>query len=158
MTEFNQPLVLHSDSAPMKSVTLKAKMEELGITPSYNRPRVSNDNPFSESLFRTLKYRPNWPSHGFDSLEVAREWVDNLVNWYNDEHKHSRIKFFTPSERHQGLDGALLASRRKVLAAAKKQNLLQGRTISSFVLVQFIIGSLITSNIYILRLCRFYLC
>ena len=119
----NQPLVLHSDNgAPMKSVTLKAKMEELGITPSYNRPRVSNDNPFSESLFRTLKYRPNWPSHGFEGLDAARKWVDNFVNWYNNEHKHSRIKFVTPSERHKGMDGVILAGRRDVLAAAKTQN------------------------------------
>lgn len=115
-----KPLVLHSDNgAPMKSVTMKVKMEELGITPSYNRPRVSNDNPFSESTFRTLKYRPDWPSHGFNDLNEARNWVQKFVGWYNDEHKHSRIKFVTPSQRHQGLDGAILANRGKVLEAAK---------------------------------------
>lgn len=115
-----QPLVLHSDNgAPMKSITLKAKMEELGITPSYNRPRVSNDNPFSESTFRTLKYRPNWPSHGFKSLSEAREWVQKFVDWYNNEHKHSRIKFVTPSQRHMGIDGEILAARKKVIEAAK---------------------------------------
>nr|WP_274038408.1 IS3 family transposase [Thalassomonas viridans] len=113
-------LVLHSDNgAPMKSVTMKAKMEELGVTPSYNRPRVSNDNPFSESTFRTLKYRPDWPSHGFKNLDEARSWVQTFVGWYNEEHKHSRIKFVTPSQRHQGLDGTILADRRKVLEAAR---------------------------------------
>ena len=61
----HQPLVLHSDNgAPMKAQTMKAKMEELGVIPSYSRPRVSNDNAFSESLFKTLKYRPEWPSSG----------------------------------------------------------------------------------------------
>lgn len=117
----DEPLVLHSDNgAPMKSITLKAKMEELGITPSYNRPRVSNDNPYSESTFRTLKYRPDWPSHGFKSLQEAREWVETFVNWYNNEHKHSRIKFVTPSQRHMGIDGDILAAREKVLKAARE--------------------------------------
>ncbi|MBL4765484.1 MAG: transposase [Colwellia sp.] len=81
----------------------------LAITPSYNRTRVNNDNPFSESLFRTLKYRPNWPSHGFGNLDIAREWVDTFVNWYNNEHKHSRIRFVTPFER-QDINGTILAS------------------------------------------------
>lgn len=119
----NQPLVLHSDNgAPMKSVTLKAKMEEMGVTPSYNRPRVSNDNPYSESTFRTLKYRPNWPSHGFNSLEETRTWTQNFVNWYNNEHKHSRIRFVTPAERHAGIDGEILRQRKEVLEAAKSRN------------------------------------
>ena len=73
----------------MKAQTMKAKLEELGVLPSYSRPRVSNDNAFSESLFRTLKYRPGWPSSGFNSLEEARRWVDRFVNWYNHEHKHA---------------------------------------------------------------------
>ena len=117
------PLVLHSDNgAPMKAVTMKVKMEELGVTPSYNRPRVSNDNPYSESTFRTLKYRPNWPSHGFNSLSEVRDWVQGFVQWYNTEHKHSRIKFVTPSERHDGLDAKILEKRRKVLLTAKAKN------------------------------------
>ena len=118
-----EPLVLHSDNgAPMKAVTMKVKMEDLGITSSYNRPRVSNDNPFSESTFRTLKYRPNWPSDGFKSLEVVRDWVQDFVGWYNNSHKHSRIKFVTPSERHYGLDKEILEKRRLILldARAKK--------------------------------------
>lgn len=117
------PLVLHSDNgAPMKAVTMKVKMEELGVTPSYNRPRVSNDNPFSESTFRTLKYRPDWPSHGFNSLVEVRDWVQGFVDWYNNEHKHSRIKFVTPSERHDGLDAKILEKRKKVLLDARAIN------------------------------------
>ncbi len=113
---FNEPLVLHSDNgAPMKSLTFKAKMEELGIISSYSRPRVSDDNPYVESLFRTLKYVPNWPSKGFDGLERCRAWVEAFVTWYNTEHKHSRINYVTPSERHNGKDKELLAYRAKVL-------------------------------------------
>jgi putative transposase len=116
-------LVLHSDNgAPMKAVTMKVKMEELGVTPSYNRPRVSNDNPYSESTFRTLKYRPNWPSHGFSNLSEVRDWVQGFVDWYNYEHKHSRIKFVTPSERHDGLDGDILEKRKAILLEAKTKN------------------------------------
>ncbi|WP_226598064.1 IS3 family transposase [Marinobacter nauticus] len=118
----HRPLVLHSDNgAPMKAQTMKAKLEELGVLPSYSRPRVSNDNAFSESLFRTLKYRPGWPSSGFNSLEEARRWVDRFVNWYNHEHKHSKLRFVTPHERHRGEDAAILAQRQRVLEQAKKR-------------------------------------
>ena len=113
---FNQSLVLHSDNgAPMKSLMFKAKMEELGIISSYSRPRVSDDNPYVESLFRTLKYVPNWPSKGFGSLAACRAWVASFVVWYNTEHKHSRLNFVTPSERHSGKDGEILRHRAKVL-------------------------------------------
>lgn len=119
---FNQPLVLHSDNgAPMKSLTLKAKMEELGITPSYSRPRVSDDNPYVESLFRTLKYVPSWPSSGFNGLEASRVWVETFVNWYNTEHKHSRLNYVTPSERHAGKDAEILRHREKVLMEHRRQ-------------------------------------
>lgn len=118
-----EPLVLHADNgAPMKSFTLKATLEELGITHSYSRPRVSNDNPFSEALFKTLKYVPNWPSEGFNDLESARDWVQTFVTWYNHEHKHSQIKFVSPAERHEGLDAAILAQRQCVLEKAKAAN------------------------------------
>lgn len=103
----------------MKSVTLLGKMHELGISPSRGRPRVSNDNPYSEALFRTLKYCPQWPAEGFASLEAARGWVQDFMGWYNDEHRHSRIRFVTPSERHRGEDKALLAKRDEVYQAAK---------------------------------------
>lgn len=119
---FNQPLVLHSDNgAPMKSLTFKAKMEELHITSSYSRPRVSDDNPYVESLFRTLKYVPSWPSKGFAELEISRLWVEQFVVWYNTKHKHSRLNYVTPSERHNGQDKAVLAYRAKILSEHKKQ-------------------------------------
>ncbi|MBM7071815.1 IS3 family transposase [Shewanella sp. 202IG2-18] len=117
---FNTPLVLHSDNgAPMKSYTMKAKLEELGVTASLSRPSVSNDNPYSESLFRTLKYRPDWPKKGFSSLEETQDWVENFVTWYNNEHKHSRLNFVTPQERHKKQDNVLLMNRKKVLEEAR---------------------------------------
>lgn len=119
---FNQPLVLHSDNgAPMKSLTFKAKMEELHITSSYSRPRVSNDNPYVESLFRTLKYVPNWPSKGFEDLAASRAWVEDFVVWYNTKHKHSRLNYVTPCERHTGKDKAILQHRANILMKHKKQ-------------------------------------
>jgi putative transposase len=122
---FNKPIsvVLHSDNgAPMKSQTLKAKMEEMGVISSYSRPRVSNDNPFSEALFRTLKYCPMWPSNGFQSLEDARLWVMQFVNWYNNIHRHSQIGFVTPAQKHRGEDVDLMANRKSVYEAAKQNN------------------------------------
>ena len=120
---FNQPLVLHSDNgAPMKCLTMKAKLEELGVTASLSRPSVSNDNPYSESLFRTLKYRPQWPSKGFKSLTETREWVDKFVIWYNDEHKHSKLNFVSPGKRHAMQDKDILSNRKTVLEAAQERN------------------------------------
>jgi transposase InsO family protein len=113
-------VVLHSDNgAPMKSQTMRVKAYELGVTTSYSRPRVSNDNPFAESLFRTCKYRPDWPSTGFKSLEDARAWVLKFKRWYNYEHKHSKLRFVTPHQRHTGQDEEILAQRKAKLEAAK---------------------------------------
>jgi putative transposase len=118
-----QPLVLHSDNgAPMKSVTLLNKMYDLGVTPSRGRPRVSNDNPYSESLFRTLKYCPQWPKNGFANLDAARAWVRDFIRWYNHEHRHSRIRFVTPAERHQGKDSDVLAKRHALYQQARERN------------------------------------
>lgn len=120
---FNQPLVLHSDNgAPMKSLTFKAKMDELGITSSYSRPRVSDDNPYVESLFRTVKYMPSWPTKGFNDLDASRCWVESFVRWYNTEHKHSKLNYVTPCQRHNGKDREILAYRSEVLHAAKRLN------------------------------------
>ena len=120
---WRQPLVLHSDNGtPMKSSTLLAKLYDLGITPSRGRPRVSNDNPYSESLFRTLKYCPQWPESGFADLDAARLWVRDFIAWYNHEHRHSRIRFVTPAQRHRGEDHALLAKRHALYEAAKARN------------------------------------
>lgn len=114
---------LHSDNgSPMKSFTMRAKMDALGITPSYSRPRVSNDNPYIESMFRTVKYCPQWPSQGFGSLDAARQWVASFMRWYNEEHRHSALRFVTPGQRYRGEDQALLEKRRAVYQAAKDRN------------------------------------
>lgn len=116
-------LVLHSDNgSPMKGATMLAKLQKLGIMPSFSRPSVSNDNPFSESLFGTMKYLPMYPSKPFESLDESREWVHGFVQWYNHQHRHSALKFVTPGERHQGLDRAILAQRKAVYEAAKQRH------------------------------------
>jgi transposase InsO family protein len=116
-------LVLHSDNGgPMKGATMLATLQQLGVVPSFSRPTVSNDNPYSESLFRTLKYRPEFPTEPFESLEAARTWVDSFVHWYNSEHLHSGVGFVTPDDRHSGQDIEILARRDAVYRAAKKRN------------------------------------
>ncbi len=116
-------LVIHSDNgSPMKGATLRAKMIDLEITPSYSRPRVSNDNPYSESLFKTVKYHYTFPEDPFTSLSEARGWVNKFVHWYNDEHQHSAIKFVTPNQRHKGLDKSILENRKQVIEQAKKSH------------------------------------
>lgn len=116
-------LVLHQDNGgPMKGATLKATLETLGVLASYSRPRVSDDNPFSEALFRTLKYRPEYPNKPFESLEAARKWVAEFVRWYNEEHLHSAIGFVTPTSRHRGTDLAILENRRAVYEAARRRH------------------------------------
>ena len=117
------PLVLHADNgSPMKGATMKVTMERLGVIASFSRPRVSNDNPFSEALFRTCKYVPTWPAKGFASIEEARAWVMAFVCWYNTQHQHSAIRFVTPDQRHRGEDAALLASRHAVYHAAREKH------------------------------------
>jgi putative transposase len=115
-------LVLHSDNgSPMKGATMLAKLQKLGIMPSFSRPSVSNDNPYSESLFGTLKYTPAYPSSPFGSLAEARTWVHEFVQWYNLEHRHSALKFVTPEQRHQGQDAAILESRTALYEEAKRR-------------------------------------
>ena len=94
-------------------------MEKLGIIASYSRPRVSNDNPYSEALFRTCKYRPNWPRRGFATIQEAQTWVKGFARWYNDVHLHSAIRFVTPSQRHAGMDGDTLQKRASLYANAR---------------------------------------
>jgi putative transposase len=102
LTRHGAPSVVHADSGPaMRSNDLKDLLGRLGIDQTHNRPRVSNDNPFSESEFRTMKYRPNYPGV-FDELEVARVWVSHYVSWYNQHHRHSGIALFTPEQVHSG--------------------------------------------------------
>lgn len=115
-------IVLHSDNGgPMKGATMVVTLERLGVLASFSRPGVSNDNPFSESLFRTLKYRPKYPSNPFASIEAARAWVASFVRWYNTQHLHSSIRFVTPEDRHAGRDIEILAARQAVYEAARTE-------------------------------------
>lgn len=116
-------LALHSDNgAPMKGATMLATLQRLGVMPSFSRPSVSNDNPFSEALFRTLKYTPAFPDGPFASLDDARAWVARFVPWYNSVHRHSSIQFVTPEQRHRGEDQERLRHRTEVYEAAKARN------------------------------------
>ncbi|WP_425611719.1 IS3 family transposase [Xanthomonas cucurbitae] len=112
-------LVLHADNGgPMKAATMLATLQSLHVTPSFSRPRVSDDNPYSEALFRTLKYAPAYPSRPFTDITCARSWVAGFVDWYNNEHRHSGIRFVTPHERHERRDQAILAARADVYREA----------------------------------------
>jgi putative transposase len=116
-------LVLHSDNGkPMKGSSMLSTMQWLGIVPSFSRPQVSDDNPYIESLFRTLKYRPGVADQRFATLDDAVQWVQHFVHWYNHEHLHSGIGFVTPDERHDGRDVQILADRRRLYANAQKQH------------------------------------
>jgi putative transposase len=116
-------IVLHSDNgSPMKGATMLATLQRLGVVPSFSRPSVSNDNPYSESLFKTLKYRPGYPGKTFSELVDARRWVAQFADWYNNEHRHSAIRFVTPAQRHAGQDNELLRRRETVYEAAKARH------------------------------------
>ena len=116
-------LTLHADNGgPMKGATMLATLQSLGVVPSFSRPRVSDDNPFSESLFKTVKYCPQYPSKPFESIESAKDWVKDFVHWYNTEHLHSGIKFVSPIDRHNGKDIEILSKRKDVYEKAKSNN------------------------------------
>ncbi len=118
-----RPLVLHSDNgSAMKGSTMLACMQNLGVQPSYSRPRVSNDNAHAETVFRTAKYSALWPERRFCSLDEARAWVHRFVGWYNHEHRHSGLQYVTPVQRHRGDADDLLARRRVIYAAAKERH------------------------------------
>lgn len=115
-------LVLHSDNGkPMRGSTMLTTLQWLGIVPSFSRPHVCNDNPYSEALFRTLKHTPVYPCLPFADLASARRWVGRLVVWYNSEHRHSAIRYVTPDERHSGADMAILARRHAVYERARNR-------------------------------------
>jgi putative transposase len=115
--------VLHGDNgATLKATTVLAMLHWLGIKPSYSRPRVSDDNPFVEALFRTVKYRPEFPLKGFADLQAAREWSARFVLWYNNDHRHSGIRYVTPAQRHAGQDRRLLDARHAVYQDARERN------------------------------------
>lgn len=116
-------LVLHADNgSPMKGATLKATMERLGVIASYSRPHVSDDNPYSESLFKTMKYWCEFPKKAFESCASALLWADRFVGWYHHEHLHSALGFITPVDRHDGRAGAILERRRAVYEAARQRH------------------------------------
>ena len=116
-------LVLHSDNGgPMKGATMLVTLEKLGVIPSFSRPSVSDDNPYSEALFRTLKYHPTFPLLSrFATIEEARMWCEKFAAWYNNEHLHSVLKFVTPQQRHEGRDKEIMAKRHTVYQMAKEQ-------------------------------------
>jgi len=116
-------LVLHSDNGrPMRGNTMIATLQWLGIVPSFSRPHVSDDNPYSEALFRTLKHTPAYPRMPFLDAGAAHAWVGRFVGWYNGEHRHSAIRYVTPDERHAGQDHAVLDQRHRLYERARRSN------------------------------------
>jgi transposase InsO family protein len=115
--------VLHGDNgSTLKATTVLAMLDWLGVKPSYSRPRVSDDNAYAEALFRTAKYRPEFPAKGFADLERARAWAAGFVHWYNHDHRHSGIRYVSPAQRHGGEDQAILAARHALYTSARALN------------------------------------
>lgn len=115
--------VLHGDNgATLKATTVLAMLHWLGVKPSYSRARVSDDNAFAESLFRTAKYRPEFPAAGFSNLDSARQWAAAFVRWYNQDHRHSGIRYVSPAQRHAGADHAILQQRHALYCQARERN------------------------------------
>ncbi len=116
-------IALHQDNgSPMKAGNFLALLQLLGVAPSFSRPGVSDDNPFVEALFRTLKYRPEYPDDPFASIEAARDFIGRFVHWYNTQHLHSNIRFVTPAARHAGEDRTILARRARVYEQARARH------------------------------------
>ena len=114
---------LHSDNGgPMKGATLKATLDRLGILTSYSRPRVSDDNPFVESLFGTMKGRVSYPRKPFETIDQAQAWVDTFVHWYNEEHRHGALNWVTPIARHTGEEHGLLQRREQTYLKAQQRH------------------------------------
>jgi putative transposase len=115
--------VLHGDNgSTLKATTVLAMLNWLGVKPSYSRPRVSDDNAYAESLFRTAKYRPEFPAKGFADLDAARAWAAGFVRWYNHDHRHSGIRYVSPAQRHAGEDRAILDARHELYERARALN------------------------------------
>ena len=115
--------VLHGDNgSTLKATTVLSMLNWLGVKPSYSRPRVSDDNAYAESLFRTAKYRPEFPATGFADLDAARAWAADFVHWYNVDHRHSGIQYVSPSQRHAGDDHAILEARHALYLQAREKN------------------------------------
>ena len=113
---------LHSDNGnPMKGATMIMTLYKLGILPSFSRPRVSDDNAYSESLFKTLKYTAGFPEY-FTDLGHARSWMADFVNWYNNKHIHSGIGYVTPNQRHTDEINVIMQKRNATLSKANASN------------------------------------
>jgi len=102
-------------------LTMLSTLQRLGVVASFSRPSVSDDNPFSESLFKTLKYHQSYPSRPFATINDARKWVTGFQYWYNDVHRHSSLKFITPNQRHEGQDVDILKNRKMIYEEAKSK-------------------------------------
>jgi len=115
-------LTLHADNgSPMTGKPLSQLLIDLGITRSHSRPHTSDDNPFSEAQFKTMKYRPDFPDR-FDSLRHSRQWARRFFDWYNHDHYHSGLNLLTPASVHYGEATAIQQQRQAVLAAAYATN------------------------------------
>jgi putative transposase len=115
-------LTIHADrGSSMTSKPVALLMADLGVTKTHSRPHVSNDNPFSEAQFKTLKYRPDYPGR-FGSQPDARSWAIVFFQWYNYAHQHSALQLLTPAEVHFGQAQAVLAQRHQVLTSAYRKN------------------------------------
>lgn len=110
-----QQLTLHADNGPsMSSKSVEQLLRDLEVDKSHSRPHTPNDNPFSESHFKTLKYRPDYPGR-FDSFDHAHRWSAALFDWYNNEHYHSTLNLLTPASVHYGFCHQVLAQRQQTL-------------------------------------------
>jgi putative transposase len=113
-----EQLTLHADNgSPMTGKPLSQLLVDLGITKSHSRPHTSDDNPFSEAQFKTMKYRPDYPDR-FDSIEAARQWARTFFAWYNTQHYHSGLNLMTPASVHYGAADAVRQHRQSVMIAA----------------------------------------
>ena len=115
--------MLHGDNgSTLKATTVLAMLNWLGVKPSYSRPRVSDNNAYAELLFRTAKYRPELPTKGFADLNEERAWVADFVRWYNVDHRHSGIRYVSPTQRRAGEDQKILAARHALYSEARQLN------------------------------------
>ena len=136
LMHYGQLLYVHSDNgASMKAGKTLALLSRSGVTFSHSRPRVSNDNPYSEPLFRTLKYSGDYlyPRDGFESLEQAQHWFDGFVEHYNEHHRHRGTRMVTPGQRYRGEDVEILKRRRQTMKVAREKALrrwIQGKMLN----------------------------
>ncbi len=105
----------------MKGATMMMILYNLGVIPSFSRPRISDDNPYSESLFKTLKYAAGFLKY-FKDLFHSRNWMVDFIGWYNEQHRHSGINYITPNPRHSGIGEEIILKRNQTLAAAYSRN------------------------------------